>query len=234
MKRLQTKYYLYAAIAIVLLLAGVCYYYFFSSFSEKSEVSYVYIDNNDNIDSVYAKISPVAHSHSLAAFRALTRHSKYAQHIRTGRYAIRPGEGAFKVFHHIKNGLQAPVNLTIPEVRTMDRLAGALARKLMLDSATIAQQFSSEEFCKKYGYDTCTLAALFIPNTYDIYWNVSLEKLMERMQKENKTFWNFERTQKAKAMKLTPIEVTTLASIIDEETANNDDCWYVLQPLDVT
>jgi UPF0755 protein len=223
MKRLQTKFYLYAAGVIVLLLAGVCYYYFFSSFSEKSEVAYVYIDNDDTIDSVYAKISPIAHSHSMSAFRALTRHSKYAQHVRTGRYAIRPGEGAFKVFRHMKNGLQASVNLTIPEVRTMDRLAGALSRKLMLDSATVAQSFASEDFCRKYGYDTCTLAAMFIPNTYDIYWNVSLDKFMERMQKENKTFWNFERTQKAKAMKLTPIEVTTLASIIDEETANNGE-----------
>src|SRR5574344_2542885 len=223
MKRLQTKFYLYAAAVIVLLLAGVCYYYFFSSFSEKSEVAYVYIDNDDTIDSVYAKISPIAHSHSMSAFRALTRHSKYAQHVRTGRYAIRPGEGAFKVFRHMKNGLQASVNLTIPEVRTMDRLAGALSRKLMLDSATVAQSFASEDFCRKYGYDTCTLAAMFIPNTYDIYWNVSLDKFMERMQKENKTFWNFERTQKAKAMKLTPIEVTTLASIIDEETANNGE-----------
>ncbi len=223
MKRLQTKFYLYAAAVIVLLLAGVCYYYFFSSFSEKSEVAYVYIDNDDTIDSVYAKISPIAHSHSMSAFRALTRHSKYAQHVRTGRYAIRPGEGAFKVFRHMKNGLQASVNLTIPEVRTMDRLAGALSRKLMLDSATVAQSFASEDFCRKYGYDTCTLAAMFVPNTYDIYWNVSLDKFMERMQKENKTFWNFERTQKAKAMKLTPIEVTTLASIIDEETANNGE-----------
>jgi len=223
MKRLQTKFYLYAAAVIVLLLAGVCYYYFFSSFSEKSEVAYVYIDNDDTIDSVYVKISPIAHSHSMSAFRALTRHSKYAQHVRTGRYAIRPGEGAFKVFRHMKNGLQASVNLTIPEVRTMDRLAGALSRKLMLDSATVAQSFASEDFCRKYGYDTCTLAAMFVPNTYDIYWNVSLDKFMERMQKENKTFWNFERTQKAKAMKLTPIEVTTLASIIDEETANNGE-----------
>ena len=223
MKRLQTKFYIYAAAVIVLLLAGVCYYYFFSSFSEKSEVAYVYIDNDDTIDSVYAKISPITHNHSMSAFRALTRHSKYAQHVRTGRYAIRPGEGAFKVFRHMKNGLQASVNLTIPEVRTMDRLAGALSRKLMLDSATVAQSFASEDFCRKYGYDTCTLAAMFVPNTYDIYWNVSLDKFMERMQKENKTFWNFERTQKAKAMKLTPIEVTTLASIIDEETANNGE-----------
>ncbi|HCD76843.1 MAG TPA: endolytic transglycosylase MltG, partial [Prevotella sp.] len=129
----------------------------------------------------------------------------------------------FTVFRHIKNGQQTSVNLTIPEVKTMDRLAGALSRKLMMDSATVAQAFANEDFCRKYGYDTATIAALFIPNTYDIYWNVSLDRLMERMQKEYKVFWNRNREEKAKAMGLTPVEVATMASIVDEETANNQE-----------
>ena len=71
------------------------------------------------------------------------------------------------------------------------------------------------------GYDTATVAALFVPNTYDIYWNVGLDRLMERMEKENQKFWNDERHGKAEAMGMTPVEVATMASIIDEETANN-------------
>ena len=127
------------------------------------------------------------------------------------------------MFRHLKNGLQTPVNLVVPSVRTMDRLAAELSKKLMLDSATIYHALSDEATCRKYGYDTATIAAMFIPNTYDIYWNVSTEKLLDRMQKENKKFWNTERTDKARAMKLTPIEVSTLASIIDEETANDGE-----------
>jgi UPF0755 protein len=91
----------------------------------------------------------------------------------------------------------------------------------MLDSATIADALYSEEMCQQYGYDTTTIAALFVPNTYDVYWNMSVDKLMERMQKEHDRFWEGTREAKAAQMQLTPVEICTLASIIDEETANN-------------
>ena len=105
----------------------------------------------------------------------------------------------------------------------MDRLAGFLSRKLMLDSITIADALYSQETCQKLGYDTCTISAMFIPDTYDIYWNVSLDGLLERMQREHDRFWKGDREDKAANMNMTPIEVATLASIIDEETANNGE-----------
>ena len=91
----------------------------------------------------------------------------------------------------------------------------------MLDSATIATALHNPDTCRALGYDTTTIACLFIPETYDIYWNTSLAKFLERMKKENRNFWNAERTEKAEALKLTPEQVVTLASIIDEETAND-------------
>ena len=91
----------------------------------------------------------------------------------------------------------------------------------MMDSAVVAQHFADSTFCRQYGYDTATIACLFIPNTYEVYWNTSLEDFMKRMQKENTTFWNEERLHRAEAAGLTPNEVVTLASIVDEETANN-------------
>ncbi len=168
-------------------------------------------------------MKPFAKSIPMQAFRTLTLHSGYADHIRTGRYAIHPGDGALKVWRHMKNGLQEPVNLTIPSVRTIDKLAVELSKKLMLDSTEIKKALTDEAVCEKMGYDTATIACMFIPNTYDIYWNVSIEKFLERMKKESDKFWNFERTEKAKTMKLTPNQVITLASIVDEETANNGE-----------
>ena len=91
----------------------------------------------------------------------------------------------------------------------------------MMDSAVVAQHFADSTFCRQYGYDTATIACLFIPNTYEVYWNTSLEDFMKRMQKENTTFWNEERLRRAEAAGLTPNEVVTLASIVDEATANN-------------
>lgn len=219
----KNKLYLYAAVLCLLAIAGLVYYYFFSDFSKENKVEYVYIDSDDTQDSVYAKLQPLAHAHAMTGFRTLARHSNYGENIRTGRYAVEPGESAFKLFRHLKNGLQSAVSLTIPETRTMDRLAGFLARKLMLDSATVARSFADSAFCAKYGYDTATIASLFIPNTYDVYWNVTLDRLMERMKKEHSTFWNFQRKEKAKTMGMNEVEVATMASIIDEETANNTE-----------
>ncbi len=223
MKKNVKRKYLIPAGACLAVIAAVVYYYFFSAMLVGNETRYVYIDNDDTIDSVCTKLSEVSKSSAMTGFQTLVRHSKYAENIRTGRYAVRPGEGSFVVFRHLKNGLQTPVNLVVPSVRTMDRLAAELSKKLMVDSAAICQALSDEATCQKYGYDTATIAAMFIPNTYDIYWNVSVEKLLERMQKENHKFWNSERTQKAKGMQLSPIEVSTLASIIDEETANDGE-----------
>ncbi len=221
MKRINAKIYLWGSAAVVLLIAGFTYCYLFSGLSKSAKTEYVYIDSDDTQDSVFSKIHPIANAIPMSGFSTLARHSGYADHIRTGRYAIHPGEGALMVFRHLKNGQQTPVSLTIPEVRTIDRLAGALARKLMLDSADVAIHLSDSAYCARWGYDTASVAALFVPNTYDIYWNVGLDRLMERMEKENQKFWNDERRGKAEAMGMTPVEVATMASIIDEETANN-------------
>ncbi len=214
------KYQLAAGLCLIAIL-GIIYYYFFSAFSAKDTTQYVYIDADDNIDSVYHKLYPIAKSSSFAAFRTIVRHSKYKDHVRTGRYAIKPGMGAFKLFRHLKNGQQEPVSLTVPSVRTVDDLANELSKHLMLSSAEIASALKDEATCQKYGYDTATIECMFIPNTYDIYWNCSLNKLLSRMQKESKAFWTPDRTSKAAALKLSPNEVITLASIVDEETANN-------------
>ena len=221
MKRINAKIYLWGSAAVVLLIAGFTYCYLFSGLSKSAKTEYVYTDSDDTQASVFTKIHPIANAIPMSGFSTLARHSGYADHIRTGRYAIHPGEGALMVFRHLKNGQQTPVSLTIPEVRTIDRLAGALARKLMLDSADVAIHLSDSAYCARWGYDTASVAALFVPNTYDIYWNVGLDRLMERMEKENQKFWNDERRGKAEAMGMTPVEVATMASIIDEETANN-------------
>ena len=217
------KKWLSVAAVVVAIGIGTLYYYFFSAMSADGTTQYVYIDDDDNIDSVLTKVSTVSNAHAMSAYTLLAKHSAYAEHVRTGRYAINGSNGALVTFRHMKNGLQTPVNLTVPSVRTTDRLAAELSKKLMLDSAAISHALADEAVCQKYGYDTATIACMFIPNTYDIYWNTSIDHLLERMQKESKRFWNAERTKKAADMKLSPVQVITLASIIDEETANNDE-----------
>ena len=224
MKKIRPKVYVYGAVALVAIMAVSLYYFFFTVFSTKPTAEYLYIDDDDNIDSVMVKLQPMASAHSLTGFSTLARHFGYdGEKIHTGRYEITPNTSTFTLFRHIKNGMQSPVKLTIPESRTIERLAGTLADKLMIDSAEIAEHLADDAFCSKYGHDTATIMALFIPDTYEVYWNISLERLMEKMQKSNQRFWNANRKQKADALGLTPVEISTMASIIDEETANNGE-----------
>jgi UPF0755 protein len=212
---------LYIAVCGLLLILGLLTYYAFSSVSNVATTQYIYIDEDDTQDSVIAKIQPFANLIGMTTLNTLIRHSGYSENIRTGRYAIEPGDGPITLFRRLRSGRQTSLNLTIPESRTMDRLAAILSNKLMLDSATIAEALTSQEVCEQLGYDTCTIAAMFVPNTYDVYWNMSMDELLQRMKKEHDRFWKGDREAKAAKMQITPIEVCTLASIIDEETSNN-------------
>ena len=223
MKKFDSRTYLYVAAAGLALILGLAAFYVLTPVSRTDTTQYLYIDDDDTQDSVLMRLRPMSSTAGMAGLSALLRHSSYSDNVRSGRYAIEPGEGAITVFRKLKNGQQASMNLTIPEVRTMDRLAGILGRKLMVDSAAIAAVLYSDEACRRYGYDTCTVAALFVPNTYDVYWNMSVEGLMQRMVKEHEHFWQGDREAKAATLQLTPVEVCTLASIIDEETANNTE-----------
>ncbi len=225
MKALNKKYYIIGTVVLLLVAAGCIAYLLYRQISapllEAQTTHYLYIDGDDSSDSVFAKLSPVSTDIGMKGLQLLARHYDYAEHVRTGRYAIEPGEKTLDVFRQLRNGQQAPVMLTVPEVRTMERMAGRLGAKLMLDSADIAQALSDQDFCQQLGYDTATIACLFVPNTYEVYWNTTLDALMQRMKKEHDAYWNSERRQLAQQQQLTPNEVCTLASIIDEETANN-------------
>lgn len=223
MKEKKNKRYVVGAVICLVAIIVLACFYVFTPFSTKDDVCYLYIDNDDTMDSVCHKLEPIAAPYAARAMNTLMRHGSYEDHVRTGRYIIRPGETTFTIFRRIKNGMQTPVNLTIPSVRTLDRLAAEVSKRLMMDSTSLYKALTDSATCAKYGYDTTTIAAMFIPNTYDIYWNTSVENFLDRMKKENEKFWNAERTRKAKDMRLTPVEVMTLASIIDEETANNEE-----------
>jgi UPF0755 protein len=214
------KYYLIPTLASLLGIVGIVIYYFFTGFTHSTATQYVYIDEDDTVDSVYAKLVPIGSHHGMTALCTLLRHSGYGAAIRTGRYAIEPEDGVITIFRRLKNGQQTPLMLTIPESRTMDRLANTLGKRLMNDSTAFARALTDSTTCASLGYTPQTIAAMMVPNTYEVYWNIEADKLLQRMKREHDAFWNYERQHKAEAIGLTPNEVCTLASIIDEETAN--------------
>ena len=201
-------------------IAGVAhiYYYFFTPPFQITETAYIYIDRDDDVDSVYHKIAETGNPKQMHGFESLVRYQGYT--LKTGRYAIKPADNMRYLHRRLSMGYQTPVKLTIGSVRTLDRMARNVSRQLMIDSTEVATLLNDTAYIREIGYTKETLPALFIPNTYEVYWDMSAEDFMARMQKEHKAYWNEKRMKQAEAIGLTPIEVATLASIVEEETAN--------------
>ena len=209
--------------AILLGIAGIAhiYYYFFAQPFQITDTTYIYIDRDDDVDSVYHKIIEGGNPKQMHGFESLVRYQGY--NVKTGRYAIKPTDNMRYLHRRLSMGYQTPIKLTVGSVRTLDRIARNTARQLMIDSCEIANILNDTAYISKLGYTKETLPALFIPNTYEVYWNMSGEDFMQRMVKEHKAFWNEKRLKQAETIGLTPIEVATLASIVEEETANNSE-----------
>lgn len=203
--------------------AGTFYYYIFYPQFHPKKTTYVYIDRDDTADSIYNKVKAQGKPGNFNGFLWMARWRDFDAHIHTGRYAIRPNENVYHVFSRFYRGYQEPTNLTISNVRTLDRLARSVGRQLMIDSAEIATVMNDSAFRQKMGYGKETMPAMFIPETYQVYWDMSADDFFLRMQKEHDKFWNRERLAKATALGMTPEEVSTLASIVEEETNNNEE-----------
>jgi len=226
----MTKKKTYILLGIVLLilfisgaLAGAFYYLVFTPQFHPAERAYVYIDRDDTADSVYHKVELAGNPKHTWGFQWMAEYKDYAANIHTGRYAIEPGDDAYHLLSRLLRGYQQPLNVTVPSVRTFDRLAGSLGRQLMIDSVEVAQILADSALIKRMGYDEISLPCLIVPDTYEMYWNITAEALMERLQKEHDAYWNAQRKSRAEAIGLTPEEVVTLASIVEEETANDGE-----------
>lgn len=138
-----------------------------------------------------------------------------------GHYVFPAKFGDKEVINRLKYGKQTPVNITWNHfVRTREELAGRVTRHLQIDSLTLLQLLDSNEYLAKYGFDKETSRCLFIPNTYQVFWNITPDQLFNRMQYEYNVFWNQERRHKADSIGLTPIEVAIVASIVEGESHN--------------
>lgn len=220
-------YIIIAAIAILLATAATVGYLAYSAILAPivrgEQTVYIQIHPEYEALQVAEVLTASATIESMAGFAPLMKYYKYDERVKPGNYAIRPGDSMRDICLRLLSGNQTPVRLVIPSVRTLDRLAGAVGKQLMTDSAAIAAILTDHHLIDSLGYTAETFPTLFLPNTYEVYWTMSPGQFIARMKKEYDTFWNTERKKKAQAQGLTPIEVTTLASIVDEETNKNDE-----------
>lgn len=186
-------------------------------------ISYAFVDPDDNLDSIRIKTISAGKPKEMKGFDILAEHYELANNIHTGRYEIRNSMSMKEYVRNLRIGNQKPLMMVVPSVRTIEELCGRVTRNIMLDSAHLASTLCDTSFCYSVGYNKETFPALFIPNTYEVYWDMSVDDFTKRIQKENKAFWNKERTDKAQSIGMSKEEVATLASIVDSETANNEE-----------
>lgn len=188
-----------------------------------SPVSFLYIDDDDTADSVYTKLEKQFHAERLEGFKMLASLKHYKEHVHTGAYKLSAEENTFQLFQKLNHGHQTPVRMVVPGTRTVERMAATIGRQIMADSTQIVTLLNDSACRASLGFDKETFPAFFLPNTYEVYWNMDAEDFIRRMKKEYDRFWNKQRLDKAKAIGLTPVEVCTLASIVEEETADKNE-----------
>ncbi len=144
--------------------------------------------------------------------------------MRSGRFRIEGGWSNRELINHLRGGKQSPVKVVLTNERLPEDIAGKVSQVIEADSISIDALLRNTTFLEERGYTSETVMSLFIPNTYELFWNTNAEAFFDRMQKENTTFWNAKnRKDKAAQQGMSPQEVYTLASIVERETNQKDE-----------
>lgn len=214
------------AIGILLLLivsAGIyAYSIIFKPFS-LPETVYIYINGQKKYEDVVSQLREKAGLPSEKIFRLVAERMNYPVNVKTGRYAISNGMTMPDAIRMLRSGNQTPIDITFNNMRTAENLAGRLSQQLMMDSLMLLNALNDSSNAKKYGFNKETFLSMFIPNTYEVYWDTGIENLLNRMKREYDAFWNESRRGKAEKIGLTPVEVSILASIVEEEATYADE-----------
>ena len=223
-----TKRLIYIAFLVILVLISACgaiaYSILYLPNFTSSETKYIYIyEEHKDFDALCKNLRDSAGCRNMEFFRILADFRKYPENMRSGRFAIEPDMNNNTFLNHLRRGQQTPIRLTFNNIRLIGDLSERLTSQLMISDNDLLSYLSNETLCESLGFNTTTIKTMFIPNTYEVYWNITAEKLVERMKREYDIFWNDERKKKADNIRLSLVEVSILASIVEEETAAPDE-----------
>ena len=180
-------------------------------------VLYVYPESTVDqvMDSLYVGAGTIRPKSLSRAFAKMA----VSESMKPGRYVVEPSASSIYVARMLVFGWQTPQNMTLSgTIRSKGRLAQKIGVQMMVDSATVAAALDDEAFLAKYGFTPENVFAMVLPDTYQMYWTASVEEIFDRLKKEYDAFWTEERLAKAKAQKLSKMQVSILASIVSGET----------------
>ncbi len=178
----------------------------------------LFIPTNASFEEVESLVRPFLRR--TASFKWVAKKKKYTKRIKSGKYLLKKGMSNNDLVNLLRSGNQTPINLSFNNQDSLEKLAGRIAQQLEPDSLSILQVVKDESFWVENGFTKETAISMYIPNSYEIYWNTNAVAFQDKMLKEYRKFWNASRLAKAKELDLSPIEVITLAAIVQKETSN--------------
>ena len=216
---MKIKQIIISFITIIIIVSAIIVYKYFSKIyvSNVIENSAVFIPSNATFDEVSKIIHPYVNNSN--SFNWVAHRKNYPNVIKAGKYLIKKGMNNNELVNLLRSGKQSPISLTFNNQDTLEKLAGRIAEQIEADSIDILKIVLDSDFLKKNDFDKHDVLGMFIPNSYEVYWNTSASQFRDRMLKEYANFWNSSREEKAKAMNLSKKGVITLASVVQKETA---------------
>lgn len=210
----------------VILIAGciVAYWGYNSIYAPNTAFSEdkitIQIPRNKSYEEVLEIIKEQNLLNDYASFDRVAGWMNYKRKIvPSGNFEVFNGWNNKHLISKLRSGIQKPTSITFNNVRTIEELMGPISREISLDSVELVDYFTDERVLSSLGYSKETILSLFIPNTYQIYWDITLEDLAKKMVSEHNNFWNQNgRKDKASSLGMTEVEVYTLASIVEKES----------------
>ncbi|GLU44474.1 endolytic transglycosylase MltG [Allomuricauda sp. NBRC 101325] len=216
---------LWATAILGLLVAGfIAYKIYDAIFSPNTQFNnseaFVYIPTNASFSDVKTSLEPLLKD--ISTFESVANRKGYSTNLKAGKYAIKKGMNNNEIINTLRSN-NIPVQVTFNNQESLSELAGRISGQIEADSISLLAAFNDSDFLKENEFNQDSKLGMYLPNTYEFFWNTKAESFRDRMLKEYQRFWNEERSQKAKKLGMTPNEVVSLAAIVQKETVKVDE-----------
>lgn len=187
------------------------------------KTAYFYIPTGSTFAEVVNRLYEKNYIVNTSSFEWLAEIKKLKNNVHPGRYLIKVGMNNYELTNLLRSGKQEPVRLVLNTLRTKEQFASKVSKQIEADSISLLNLLHDADFLGTYHLTDENAIMLFIPNTYEFYWNTSAKEFFDRMADEYDRFWSEDRKDRAKETGLSQAEVSILASIVEQETSKNDE-----------
>lgn len=205
--------------SLFIVIGGVIGFNFYNKIYKPNTVKegFLYIPTSSDFKEVEELVRP--YLKRVKPFSWVAKRKNYPNTIKPGKYFVSEGMNTNELVNLLRSGKQTTIKLAFNNQDNFEKLAGRISQQIESDSISLVTIFKDQNFITKAGFNNKTAIGMYIPNTYEFYWNTSAEEFRQKMLNEYNKFWNSTRLEKAKNLNLSKDDVMTLASIVQKETA---------------